>query len=110
MFKGGYKKDPHVRYEQSEKKFSTVSATATALVIADADTYVVKSLGPKSVIRSTDGASALVKDITHNGTNYVIHLATVKGKLRPNQVWMFNREQIIVDLGGNKSLDKKSIL
>ena len=109
VFKGGYKKDAHVRYDQSVKKFTTLSATATSIEIADADTYVVKSLGPKSVIRSTDGASAFVTDITHNGTNYVIQLAGVKGKLRPNQVWTFNREQMIIDLGGNKSLDKKSI-
>ena len=98
-----------MRYDQSVKKFTTLSVTANSIVIADANTYVVKSLGPKSVIRSTDGASAFVTDITHNGTNYVIQLAGIKGKLRPNQVWVFNREQMIIDLGGNKSLDKKSI-
>jgi hypothetical protein len=96
-------------YGRSAGKFRTLSATAAELVIADADTYVAKSLGPNSIIKSEDGASATVKDIIYNGNNWVIQLTNIKGKLQANQGWTFNQQQKVVDLGGNKSLNHKSI-
>jgi hypothetical protein len=63
----------------------------------------VKAIGPGAAIISTDGVTATVKDIIHNGKHFVIKLSNVRGTLRAGQVWQYRLVAKLVDLGGNTS-------
>ena len=39
----------------------------------------------------------------------VLHLTNIKGRLKPNQTWMLDTNHMIIDLGGNKSLNLRKV-
>jgi hypothetical protein len=101
--------NPHVQYAWSVRNFTTIGANTNELIVADTNYFMAKGLGQNSSIQSKDGATAIVKDIIHNDTNWVVQLSNVHGKLKANQIWTYNNKQKIIDLGGNKSLTGKKI-
>jgi hypothetical protein len=107
-FKGGDPSYTSTMYKWTAGSFTSLAATSNSITFAGTNTQAAKQMGP-GPIQSTDGATALLKDIIWDGSNFVAQLENVTGTLKAGQVWMFNREQKVIDLGGNVDLGGKKI-
>jgi hypothetical protein len=107
-FKGGDPSYTSTMYKWTAGSFTSLAATSNSITFAGTNTQAAKQMGP-GPIQSTDGATALLKDIIWDGSNFVTQLENVTGTLKAGQVWMFNREQKVIDLGGNVDLGGKKI-
>lgn len=88
---------------------SSVSASELYLVDDGNNQVVIRKLGFGSEVSHSDGSvKGIVKDIIHNGTHFIIQLSNITGTIKGG-TWNANRQQKVIDLGGNKSLTGQAI-
>jgi hypothetical protein len=90
------------------QEFIPLSVSASSLTVKDTDNNdtqpYVKAIGFGSTIWTKDGlVKATVKDIIHDGTNYVFQLENIQGVIKAGQAWLYKQTDQVIDLGGNKN-------
>ena len=109
VFFGGDKPYTSTMYRWTKGSFTTISNTSNSVTFSGLNNVPAKLMGHGEVVKSNDGATAIVTDISWDGANWLVNLGSIKGTLNTNQVWNFNTEEKVVDLCGNSSLDGKMI-
>lgn len=106
---------PHVLFYTNT--FTTTTGTnSSQLIVADPGSYNPANSNFKAVKGVTfgstvtySGGSAIVTNITHNGTNFVFHLSSVSGSPASGQTWSYYDVKELDNLGGNISTNGYAI-